>query len=247
MIRPESPSTSAGNTSKRGPNSAGVVHVAHRFPIRRTLHRNPGEYLLSPTQLLTRNYEDFFPLCSRLSQRLGTPALVLVTSARHAEGRTITALNLSTALSHASARAIYVEADFRRPALHTFFQLPVADGLAQLLREPLPMSDMSAFLLPTDIAGLDLLPAGIRAATPGLLDSPRLDELFTWLRAEADWIIIDCPPLLTYDDALPLLEKVDGVVATALEGRTCEQDLAALSARLASGRAPVVDTVSFEP
>jgi Mrp family chromosome partitioning ATPase len=232
-----------GDSGAPARKPASIVRVAHRFPIRATPHRDPEAYLLSPSRLLAPSFEDFVALRARLSERLTAPAGVLVASARHAEGRSITALTLSIALAQASARVVYVEADFRRPALNMFFNLPACGGLSALLSESAPIGNLGAYLLPTDIAGLDLLPAGVCASPAIPLDMPRLAELMGWLRAEADWIIVDSPPMLTYSDALPLLSLVDGVLITALVGRTREQDLAALATRLALIWPPVVATL----
>jgi protein-tyrosine kinase len=225
---------------------ARVVHVAHRFPLRISPHHDPSAYLLSPATLLTRHADDFHRLRAQLTRRLGDSGMALVASARHAEGRSIAALGLSLAFAQGAARVVYVEADFRRPALHTFFDIPAGSGAADLLRGSQPMSDLSACILATDVAGLRLLPAGVRPGPPELLDSPRLPELFERLRGEGDWIIVDCPPLLSYSDALPLLSLMDGVVIVALEGRTRDEDLAELSARLALAQARVVGAISIE-
>lgn len=224
----------------------GIVHVAHRFPMRGTPHRDPSAYLLSPTQLLTWHIEDVRHLVAHLDRRLATPGMVMMASGRHAEGRSITALNLAVALAQDYARVVCVELDFRRPALHTFFDLPAIKGAADLLLESAPLGDVSECMLATDVAGLYLLPAGAHPAQSGLLASPRLPELFAQLRNVADWAIVDCAPLLTYDDALPLLGLVDGVVVIAREGRTRDEDRVDISTRLAAANATIVDTITVQ-
>ena len=247
---------------------ARVVHVAHRFPLPVSPHRDPSAYLLSPTTLLTRHSDQFRHLRAQAQRRLGHRGMALVVSPRHGEGRSIAALSLSLAFAQKGARVIYVEADFRRPALHTFFDIPAGAGVADLLAGRQPMSELSACLLATDAPGLRLLPAGVRShppvasaasdasdasdtpnalESPNALDSPRLPELLARLRAEGDWIIVDSPPMLSYNDATALLGLVDGVVIVSLEGRTGADDLAELSARLARARARVVGAVALEP
>jgi len=226
---------------------AHVVHLAHRFPLRVSPHRDPSAYLVSPANLLTRHADNFRRLRAQVQRRLGRSGMALVVSPRHAEGRSIAALSLSLAFAQKFARVIYVEADFRRPALRSFFEIPAGGGVADLLWGRQPLSELGACLLPTDAAGLYLLPAGARADPPESLDSPRLPEFLARLRAEGDWIILDSPPLLSYGDALPLLDLVDGVVVVSLEGRTRDEDLAELSARLALTQAPVVGTLTLEP
>lgn len=226
---------------------ARVVYVAHRFPLSVAPHRDPSAYLLSPANLLTRHSGVFRRMRAQVQRRLGSSGILLVVSPRHGEGRSIAALSLGLSFAEKSARVVYVEADFRRPSLGAFFEIPAGSGAADLLSGRLPMSELGACLLPTDAAGLYLLPAGARSDPPELLDAPRLQEFLALLRAEGDWIIMDSPPLLSYNDALPLLGLVDGVVIVTLEGRTRAEDVAELSARLSLARARVVGMLSLEP
>lgn len=244
--RHAAPALQPASTSLPAPAMARVVHVAHRFPLGLSLRHDPSAYLLSPSSLLTQRAEDFRQLRAQVKMRLGKSGVLLIASPRHAEGRSITALNLGIAFAQEFARVLYVEADFRRPALHTFFELPAGKGMADLLRERRPIDDVGAHVLATDVPGLYLLPAGVRSGTPELLESPRVAELITRLRIEADWTIIDCPPLLSYADALPLIQHVDGIVIVALQGRTREADLISLSERLAAAEGHIVGAVYVE-
>ena len=226
---------------------ARVVHVAYRFPLRVSPRPASSAYLVSPTNLLTRHADNFRRMRAQVQRRLGHSGVALVVSPRHAEGRSIAALSLSLAFAQKFARVVYVETDFRRPSLRTFFEIPPGGGAADLLSGRLPLSELGACLLPTDVAGLYLLPAGARADPPEPLDSPLLPALLARLRAAGDWIILDSSPLLSYGDTLPLLGLVDGVVIVSLEGRTRDEDLAELSARLALAQARVVGTLALEP
>ncbi|HEX6542424.1 MAG TPA: CpsD/CapB family tyrosine-protein kinase [Ktedonobacterales bacterium] len=226
--------------------TAALVHVAHRFPLRISPYRDPSAYLLSPARLLTRRADDFRQLRAHLNMRLAFSGILLMVSARHAEGRSLAGLNLSIAFAQEFRRVVYLEADFRRPTLRTFFDVPASKGMADLLREPGPLGDLSTCVLATDVAGLYLLPAGTRPGPPDLFESPRLPEVFAWLRSVGDWIIVDCPPLLSYPDALSLIGLVDGVVVVAQKGRTREEDLEDLSGRLAHAHAHIVGTIFIE-
>jgi Mrp family chromosome partitioning ATPase len=217
-------------------NLARGVRVAHRFPLRASPQSDPSAYLLSPASLLTRHADEFHRLRRLITQRLGASGVILVVSARHGEGRSIAALSLSLAFAQQFARVLYTEADFRRPALAAFFDIPAGAGAADLLWGRLPLSELDTCLLATDASD-----------PPELLDAPLLSALIERLRSAGDWVILDSPPLLSYDDALPLPGLVDGVVIVSLEGRTRGEDLAALSARLARARARVVGMLSLEP
>lgn len=215
------------------PTEARPVNVSYRFPRGLLPSRDPRTYILSPSDLLTRRAEDFRQLRTQIKEQLGDRGTVLVASPRHSEGRSITALNLGLAFAQEYERVVYVEADFRRPALHTFFELEQGRGLSRLLRRSDPIGDdLGTELLPTDVPGFYLLPAGVRSGPPELFESPRMADIVEHLKSEADWAIIDVPPMLTYAEPQTLVKLVDGVVVLALEGRTREDDLRRLAARL---------------
>src|SRR5438105_15936512 len=56
-----------------------------------------------------------------------------VTSAAEGEGKSTTVANLAIALAQSGRRVIVVDADLRRPGLHTLFGLPRDDGLSTVL------------------------------------------------------------------------------------------------------------------
>jgi capsular exopolysaccharide synthesis family protein len=220
------------------------VNVSYRFPRGLLPSRDPRTYILSPSDLLTRRAEDFRQLRTQIKAHLGDRGTVLIASPRHNEGRSITALNLAIAFAQEYERVVYVEADFRRPALHRFFELEQERGLSRLLQSCDPVGEhLGDELLPTDVPGFYLLPAGVRSGPPELFESPRMAETIERLKVEADWAIIDIPPMLTYAEPQTLARLVDGVVVIALEGRTHEDDLRRLAARLEAVEANIIGAV----
>lgn len=236
--------TDAATTALVERTEPRVVNVSYRFPSGRFRSRDRRTYLLSPSSLLTHRAEDFRQLRAHLKHRLGERGVVFIASPRHGEGRSITALNLGLALAQEYERVVYVEADFRRPALHTFFELESGYGISQLLQRQEPVGeDVGSQLLPTDVPGFYLLPAGVRSGPPELFESPRMAEVLARLKIEADWVIVDGPPALTYAESQILAKLVDGVVIVALEGRTKNDDVARMSTMLESIKANVVGAV----
>jgi cellulose biosynthesis protein BcsQ len=68
---------------------------------------------------------------------------------------------------------------------------------------------------------------------PRELDLDRASELMDELRAEAEYVIFDTPPILVVTDAYPLVAAADAVVATVRNGRTTVAAIEALSKTLA--------------
>ena len=58
---------------------------------------------------------------------------ILITSSIRSEGKSVTACNLAVSMALAGQRVILVDADFRRPRVHTYMRLPNGVGLSSVL------------------------------------------------------------------------------------------------------------------
>jgi capsular exopolysaccharide synthesis family protein len=143
--------------------------------------------------------------------RLGS---IAVTSARQGEGKTTTTAGLAEAAVEFGAKVLAVEGDLRRPALQEAvapeISEPLRPGLSNYLVQSIDLSDV---IYPTRIPGLDLVPPGPLPPSPApLLESQRAESLVDDLSQEADFVVIDCPPLTIGADASVIAQWVDGVV-----------------------------------
>src|SRR6185436_11282241 len=124
--------------------------------------------------------------------------LIMVASALPGEGKTFTCVNLC--LSIARERdwtVVLVDGDCSKPHLTRLFAAESEPGLIDLLRGPSLSFD--ALVMPTDVPGLSLLPAGSRDPRASeLLASKRMDELCAALSAadRSRIVVIDSSPLL---------------------------------------------------
>ena len=138
---------------------------------------------------------------------------ILVTSPNAGEGKTTTVANLGVVLANAGKRVALVSADLRRPRLHRFFELVNETGLTSVLIDE--VSPASAMQRP-GISGLGVLASGPTPGNPAeLLSSEAMDNLLWKLREIADFLLIDCPPVLAVADAAILAPLVDAVVIVA--------------------------------
>jgi Mrp family chromosome partitioning ATPase len=166
--------------------------------------------------------------------------VVMVTSATEQEGKSTTIANLAVAMARAGQHVVLVDLDLRRPYIDRFFDLgsrpgltQVALGVAQLgeaiVRVPISGSDTLASLNGNGngngngnrraLGALDVLPSGPIPPDPGeFVGTARLTEILEHLRAHADVVLIDAPPLFHVGDGLVLSSKVDAVlVVTRLD------------------------------
>jgi capsular exopolysaccharide synthesis family protein len=136
--------------------------------------------------------------------------VVLVTSAATSEGRTTVASQLAASLARAGRRTLLIDGDLRRPALHALFDVPLEDGLCEVLRAEVDVADV---IRPTHAEGLWLLTAGYCDIDAiHALATEQMQPVFDKLRAEYDFIIIDGAPILGMSDALIFGQYSDGAI-----------------------------------
>ena len=136
--------------------------------------------------------------------------VVLVTSAAAAEGRTTVASQLAASLARAGRRTLLIDGDLRRPALHALFDVPLEDGLCEVLRAEVDVADV---IRPTHAEGLWLLTAGYCDIDAiHALATEQMQPVFDKLRGEYDFVIIDGAPVLGMSDALIFGQYSDGAI-----------------------------------
>jgi polysaccharide biosynthesis transport protein len=136
--------------------------------------------------------------------------VVMVTSATTQEGRTTVASQLAASLARAGRRTLLVDGDMRRPALHALFDVPLEDGLCEVLRAEVDVADV---IRPTHAEGLWLLTAGYCDIDAiHALATEQMQPAFEKLRSEYDFIIIDGAPVLGMSDALIFGQYCDGAI-----------------------------------
>ncbi|MCS6910409.1 MAG: CpsD/CapB family tyrosine-protein kinase [Anaerolineales bacterium] len=144
---------------------------------------------------------------------------LLVTSPTTEEGKTATLANLAVVMAQGGRKTILVDCDLRRPQLHELFGLPAAPGFTDWITAGNDAAPLA--LAATGVDGLQLLPAGSPAAIPSdLLTSRRLEALISNLKAQADFVLFDAPPLLAVSDAALLAANLDGVLLVVSAGQT---------------------------
>lgn len=175
--------------------------------------------------------------------RISQPGKTLmVTSTGPGEGKTTTVANLGAMLAIAGRTVVVVDADLRRPKLHSLFEATNETGLTSLLlREDL---QPEACLQATPVPGLRLLASGPVPPNPAeLLASERMGRVVEQLADLADVVLFDSPPLLAVTDPVILGSRVAGVALVVDSGRTRHGALARAINSLERGSVPILGIV----
>lgn len=150
--------------------------------------------------------------------------VLLVTSYRRGDGRTVAASNLAAALAQAGKRTLLIDANFFDPQLHEAFKVSNKTGLADILAHRIAWQK---FVQPTLLADVDLLTSGHPNGSPTeLLSSPQWLELLNSMRSSYDFLIIDGPGLQESLDPVVLANSADQILLVLRVGRTSRLDAA---------------------
>jgi polysaccharide biosynthesis transport protein len=187
--------------------------------------------------------EAYRSLCTalQLSSDKGLPKTLLVTSAAPREGKSTTSLTLARHFGNLGLKVLLIDADMRKPSLHTNLGLNNGSGLSNYLTGA---ADPPELIQNTDVATLAFISSGPIPPNPAdLLGSSRFLSLLSIGGEVFDLIVVDSPPVMGIADA-PLLSSV--LAATIFivgAGQTRSGFVRAAIKRLQFSRASLVGTV----
>jgi hypothetical protein len=133
-----------------------------------------------------------------------------------------------------------VDADLRRPSVHSLLSTAGGPGLIDALTASGPIR---SFTIPLSNK-LSLLSAG--AVEPGsadLLSSDRIETRMKELRTQFEWVILNAPPLHRYADSLALGQYTDGLVLIIEAGQTRREPAQMAVTSLRSSQIPILGAV----
>lgn len=163
--------------------------------------------------------ESFRTLQVQLDRQGRLPRVLMLTSGSSGDAKTTSAANLAITLVAAGHRVILLDFDLRKPDLGRLLDVAPSGRLSSLISREASLSDLLVEV--PRVPSLRLLPTGDDRDV--VLLEPlgrRLPELFEEARAQADYVIVDTPPLGEVSDALRLVDLVDDVIVVARPGHT---------------------------
>jgi len=154
---------------------------------------------------------------------LGLKSL-LVTSSLPSEGKTTTAINTAVTFAKSGSNVLLIDADLRRPSLHTILEVNNDGGLSNVLSNGMDSSEIFSLIKKTDIGGLSLLPSGPQVTDSiKLLDHEKIRQLLATLDSSFTHIVIDSPPIVPFADSIILGAEVDGVLMVVQGGKSPQE------------------------
>jgi polysaccharide biosynthesis transport protein len=132
---------------------------------------------------------------------------ITVVSGGAGEGKSTTLVNLAYICAQGGYTTLMIDADLRRPRLHTFFDINNSVGLTNYLTTELMLEDV---ILQCPVDNLYFMPSGMLPSdAAGILNSRRMSELIQDVKQRFDLVLVDSPPILGVSDASVLASEVD--------------------------------------
>lgn len=170
--------------------------------------------------------------------------VVMITSSQSGEGKSFIAINIAASFALLSKRVLLVGLDIRKPMLASYLGLPAEHpGLTNYLLRP-DMTFNRVTQSVAEVAGLDVVVAGIIPPNPAeLLLEPRLKDFFDEARREYDYIIVDSAPVGMVSDSLSVADYADATIYVTRIGVTRLSDLQFVNSLYEDGRLPKMNVI----
>lgn len=192
-----------------------IEHEVKNKTLRAKLHRKNSAPLITNSLIKKTFIEDNLSFCSALEYhaRKRGQKVILITSVGENEGKSTVAANLALSLAEKNRHVVLLDCDFRKPSLHKIFEMPVKPEqtittyLLQEDTDPAPyLTDMKKHNIVLGIS------QNSGKSITKLLNNGRLQTLIQHLRAQADYVILDTPPMLAAADAEAIAAMADTAV-----------------------------------
>jgi capsular exopolysaccharide synthesis family protein len=139
-----------------------------------------------------------------------TRKVIQVTSPSPGDGKTTATVNLAVALAQAGKRVLLIDADLRRPQIHSLFGIASEVGLSTVLVGETEVPDA---ICEMGIENLWIMPSGPIPQNPAeLLSLPQFEQLLAVVKERYDYVLIDSPPLLAVSEPATIASRADGVL-----------------------------------
>ena len=144
---------------------------------------------------------------------------IAFTSSSKGEGKTVTAMNVASALAQqVDTKVLVIECDLRRPHVHSALRLAPTPGLTNYLNDE---CTVEVIIQSTKLSNMNAVCYGAVPPNPSeLLASEAMADFVKMVEKDYDYIIFDTPPIGVVIDAVPIIKASDGVVVVVKNNST---------------------------
>lgn len=166
------------------------------------------------------------------------PRAVAVVSAGVGEGKSTMTMAIGASLASVGHEVTLIDADLRRPTLHSRTERPLGPGLADL-----DGGNASTLRHPTGVPGLSVLTAGVPDGHPADVVATRMPVALRELSDVGSLLLVDCPPLYLAAESRQVASEAGFVILVVRARKAKIPQLEKLVEELRSSRVVVLGIV----
>ena len=202
----------------------------------------PSEFIVAerPDAIVS---EAFKALRTRVQfSKIGEDVLktILVTSPAPGEGKTFVSVNLAGVFSQADKKTLLIDADLRKPRIHSVFKQIRTPGLIDYF---FGKATYEEIIHSTQLPNLSFISTGTIPPNPSeMLGSKQMKDFLEEMRKKYDIIILDSAPIIAVTDSEILARLVDATVLVA-SAESTEMELLVKAADVLKNNSSFIGTV----
>jgi capsular exopolysaccharide synthesis family protein len=169
--------------------------------------------------------------------------VLMTTSSMGGEGKSFTAINLASAIALSGKKVLLMEMDLRKPRISSALNLDNSFGFSDyIVSDDAKISDI---IKPSEVhPSFYVIGSGTIPPNPAeLLVHDKVDGLFSELKKQFDYIVIDCPAIGLVTDALLLSKYTDTVLYMVRQRYTYKKQVSIIQSLANDKRFKRIDIV----